>query len=117
MLLGVHCANLTWPGGPASLGTTLAGVARAADDGGVTTVTLMDHYFQMEQLGGPPRPMLEGYTSLGFLAGQTNDVELGLLVTGVTYRACWPRSSRPSTSSAVGGRCSASGQPGTTAST
>jgi F420-dependent oxidoreductase-like protein len=86
MLLGVHCANLTWPGGPAALGTTLAGVARAADDGGVTTLTMMDHYFQMERLGGPAEPMLEGYTSLGFLAAQTSRIELGLMVTGVTYR-------------------------------
>ncbi len=86
MKLGVHCANLTWPGGPPALGTTLAGVARAADEGGVTTLTMMDHYFQMEHLGGPAEPMLEGYTSLGFLAGQTNRLELGLLVTGVSYR-------------------------------
>jgi F420-dependent oxidoreductase-like protein len=85
-LLGVHCANLTWPGGAAALGTTLAGVARAADEGGFATLTMMDHYFQMEHLGGPPEPMLEGYTSLGFLAGQTSRIELGLLVTGVTYR-------------------------------
>jgi F420-dependent oxidoreductase-like protein len=40
----------------------------------------------MEDLGGPPQPMLEGYTSLGFLAARTSSVELGLLVTGVTYR-------------------------------
>lgn len=86
MKLAIHCANLTWPGGPSALGSTLAEVARTADQGGVTTLTLMDHYFQMEQLGGPPEPMLEGYTSLGFLAGQTTNVELGLLVTGVTYR-------------------------------
>jgi F420-dependent oxidoreductase-like protein len=86
MLLGVHCSNLTWPGGPETLGTTLAGVARAADAGGVATLTLMDHYFQMETLGGPPEPMLEGYTSLGFVAAQTSRIELGLLVTGVTYR-------------------------------
>ena len=86
MKLGVHCSNLSWPGGAAALGTTLAGVARAADEGGFTTLTMMDHYFQMEQLGGPPEPMLEGYTSLGFLAGQTSRLELGLLVTGVTYR-------------------------------
>jgi F420-dependent oxidoreductase-like protein len=86
MKLAIHCADLTWPGGPAALGSTLAEVARTADQGGVTTLTMMDHYFQMEQLGGPPQPMLEGYTSLGFLAGQTSDVELGLLVTGVTYR-------------------------------
>jgi F420-dependent oxidoreductase-like protein len=86
MKLAIHCANLTWPGGPAALGSTLAEVARTADQGGVTTLTMMDHYFQMETLGGPSQPMLEGYTSLGFLAGQTTDVELGLLVTGVTYR-------------------------------
>ena len=61
-------------------------MARVADEGGVTTLTMMDHWFQMEQLGGPPEPMLEGYTSLGFLAGQTSNLELGLLVTGVTYR-------------------------------
>jgi F420-dependent oxidoreductase-like protein len=86
MKLGVHCANLTWPGGPAKLGETLSGVARAADQGGVATVTVMDHYFQMEHLGGSAEPMLEGYTALGFLAGRTERVELGVLVTGVTYR-------------------------------
>jgi F420-dependent oxidoreductase-like protein len=86
MKLALHCSNLTWPGGPAALGGTLAEVARTADQGGITTLTMMDHWFQMEQLGGPPEPMLEGYTSLGFLAGQTSRIELGLLVSGVTYR-------------------------------
>src|SRR5829696_891816 len=86
MKLGVHCANLTWPGGPGAMATTLARVAEVADHGGVTTLTLMDHYFQMEHLGGSEEPMLEGYTSLGFLAGRTERIELGLLVTGITYR-------------------------------
>ena len=86
MKLAVHCANLSWPGGPEKLGSTLADVARTADQGGVSTLTMMDHWFQMETLGGPPEPMLEGYTSLGFLAGQTSNLDLGLLVTGVTYR-------------------------------
>jgi len=35
---------------------------------------------------GRPEPMLEGYTSLAFLAGQTQHLELGPLVSGVTYR-------------------------------
>ncbi len=70
MKLAVHCANLSYAGGPEALAATLAGVARAADEGGVTTLTMMDHWFQMEDLGGPAEPMLEGYTSLGFLAGQ-----------------------------------------------
>ena len=46
----------------------------------------MDHWFQMEHLGGPAEPMLEGYTTLGYLAGQTENVRLSLLVTGATYR-------------------------------
>ncbi len=86
MKLGIHCADLGWAGGPAALSRTLSDVARAADQGGVTTLTMMDHWFQMEHLGGAAAPMLEGYTSLGFLAARTERVELGLLVTGVTYR-------------------------------
>jgi F420-dependent oxidoreductase-like protein len=40
----------------------------------------------MENFGSATDPFLEGYTSLGFLAGQTTTIELTLLVTGVTYR-------------------------------
>ncbi len=86
MKLAIHCANLSYDGGPSALVPTLTGIAKAADQGGVTTLTMMDHWFQMENLGGPEQPMLEGYTSLGYLAAQTERLELGLLVTGVTYR-------------------------------
>jgi len=47
---------------------------------------MMDHWFQMEQFATAQDPMLEGYTSLGFVAGQTDQIMLSLLVTGVTYR-------------------------------
>jgi F420-dependent oxidoreductase-like protein len=86
MRLAVHFSSFTLPGGPAAIAPTLAATARAADEGGCAAFTLMDHYFQMETLGGAPDPMLEGYTALGFLAGQTERIQLGLLVTGVTYR-------------------------------
>ena len=86
MKLALHLFWLSWPGGTDALAPTLAGMARAADQGGFATVTMMDHYFQMESQGGPSEPMLEGYTGLGFLAGQTSQIELGLLVGGVTYR-------------------------------
>ena len=46
----------------------------------------MDHYFQIEVIGPAQEPMLEGYTTLGFLAAHTSRARLGLLVTGVTYR-------------------------------
>jgi F420-dependent oxidoreductase-like protein len=86
MELGIHFANFTLPGGPGSIGPVLSATARAAEESGCTTFTLMDHYFQMEEFADRREPMLEGYTSLGFLAGRTERIRLGLLVTGVTYR-------------------------------
>jgi F420-dependent oxidoreductase-like protein len=86
MKLAIHFPNFTLPGEPASLAGILAATAKAADDGGCETMTLMDHWFQMEQRAPATDPMLEGYTSLGFLAAQTKRLKLGLLVTGVTYR-------------------------------
>lgn len=86
MKLAIHFPNFTLPGAPGSLAKTLAATARAADEGGCSTLTLMDHWFQMESLATARDPMLEGYSSLGFVAGQTEHITLGLLVTGVTYR-------------------------------
>jgi F420-dependent oxidoreductase-like protein len=86
MKLAIHFPNFTFPGEPASLAGILSATAKAADEGGCETMTLMDHWFQMEQRAPATDPMLEGYTSLGFLAGQTKRLKLGLLVTGVTYR-------------------------------
>lgn len=86
MQLGIHFANFTLPGNPGTLSSTLAATAKAAEEGGCSTFTMMDHWFQMEQFATSNDPMLEGYTSLGFLAGQTRRMTLGLMVTGVTYR-------------------------------
>jgi F420-dependent oxidoreductase-like protein len=86
MELGIHFANFTLPGGPEALAPTLAATARAAEDVGCSTFTLMDHWFQMEEFATAQEPMLEGYTSLGFLAAHTEAMTLALLVTGVTYR-------------------------------
>jgi F420-dependent oxidoreductase-like protein len=85
MEFGVHFIDFL-PGDPAALGPTLADAAKAAEQGGATLFTLADHFFQMEGLGRAEDPFLEGFTSLGFLAGQTTTIELSLLVAGVTYR-------------------------------
>ncbi len=86
MRLGVHLVDFGVTGGPAALAGALAGVGRAADEAGIDVLSLMDHYFQLEFLGDVTAPMLEGYTTLGFLAAHTSAVELQLLMTGVTYR-------------------------------
>ncbi len=79
----------------------------------------MDHWFQMEHFAPATDPMLEGYSTLGFIAGQTERLRLGTLVTGVTYRnpAC---SSRPATTLDVlsqGRAMFGVAPPGTSAST
>ena len=86
MRLGVHLVLFDYPGGATAIGPTVAAFARAVEDTGIDNVSAMDHYFQMEQVGGPSHAMLEGYTTLGYLAGLTSRAELQLLVTGVTYR-------------------------------
>ena len=86
MELGIHFVNFNLGEGAMSLAPTLSATARAAEEAGCSTFSMMDHWFQMEQFATSQDPMLEGYTSLGFLAGQTQKMTLGLLVTGVTYR-------------------------------
>lgn len=86
MQLGIHFVNFNLPGAPATLASNLAETARIAEEGGATTFTVMDHWFQMEMMASATDPMLEGYTTLGFLAARTRHMRLGLLVTGVTYR-------------------------------
>jgi F420-dependent oxidoreductase-like protein len=86
MRMDVHYANFSHPDWQHTLLDRLTESARVADEGGVAMFTVMDHWFQMESLGGPPEPMLEGYTTLGYLAAVTSDVRLSLMVTGTTYR-------------------------------
>jgi F420-dependent oxidoreductase-like protein len=84
--LGIHLVNFELQGGTEAIGPTLARVGSAVEQAGIDNLSAMDHYFQMEMAGGPEKPMLEGYTTLGFLAAHTSSAELQLLVTGVTYR-------------------------------
>ncbi|MGV9805799.1 LLM class F420-dependent oxidoreductase [Micromonospora chersina] len=88
MRLGVHLVNFDVPGGAAAIGPTLARVGAAAEAAGVDNLSTMDHYLQIAGmgLGDADAPMLEGYTTLAFLAAHTTSVELQLLVSGVTYR-------------------------------
>jgi F420-dependent oxidoreductase-like protein len=86
MRLGLHYWNYSTPSDPARMAGTLAETARVAEQAGFSTFTVMDHYFQMEHAGSAAEPMLEAYTTLGYVAGLTERMTLGVLVTGVMYR-------------------------------
>ncbi len=88
MRVGVHLVNFDVPGGIAAIGSTMTQAGLAAEEAGLDNLSVMDHYFQMEGmgLGDASAPMLEAYTTLGFLASATSTLELQALVTGVTYR-------------------------------
>jgi F420-dependent oxidoreductase-like protein len=86
MRVGLQVPSFTWPGGPAAIAAKLAEIARTADDAGFYSLWVMDHFFQIHGVGPKEHDMLEGYTTLGYLAAVTRKVKLGTMATGVIYR-------------------------------
>ncbi len=86
MRIGLQVPDFSWPEGPEALAGTLREIAQLADQGGLASLWVMDHLFQIPLVGPAERDMLEGYGALHYLAGVTRRIRLGTLVTGVTYR-------------------------------
>lgn len=86
MHLDLHVSRFDWAGGPSGIGSGVADLAERAEALGVRTLSVMDHFFQMERMAPAEDPMLECYTALAFVAGRTRTLRLRTLVTGVTYR-------------------------------
>jgi F420-dependent oxidoreductase-like protein len=84
--LGLQIPNFSYGTGIAELYPTVIAQAQEADAAGFDSVFVMDHFYQLPGLGSPDQPMLEAYTALGGLATATENVSLGTLVTGNTYR-------------------------------
>ena len=86
MRVGLQVPNFTWPGGPKQIAAKLAEIAGAAERAGFYSLWVMDHFFQIRGVGPHENDMLEGYTTLGYLAALTARVKLGTMATGVIYR-------------------------------
>src|SRR6266496_4988422 len=92
MKIGLQVPNFTWSGGPKEIHSKLAEIAQTADEAGFSSLWVMDHFFQIGRpnnpggLGPAEDEMLESYSTLSYMAGFTQRVMLGTLVTGVVYR-------------------------------
>jgi F420-dependent oxidoreductase-like protein len=84
--LGLQVPSFSWPGGTPAIGPTLARIAETADAAGLDSLWVMDHFYQIRGVGRPEEPMLEGLTTLGFMAAHSKNATLGLMVGGVHYR-------------------------------
>ena len=65
----------------------LRGMAAAAEEAGLAGLALMDHLIQIPQVGRAWDPIPEPWVTLGALAASTSRLQLGTLVTPVTFRA------------------------------
>ncbi len=86
MELGLHLTNFTWPDGPAKIAQNLTRIAVAAEDAGLSSLSVMDHFWQIRGVGPAEDDMLEAYTALGYLAARTTRIELLAWVSAVVYR-------------------------------
>ena len=83
MKFGLEINEFTWPGGEGGMGHHLAEIGRRAEAAGFDSIWVWDHFIQLRRWEDP---LLEGWLTLAFLAAATEHIQLGTLVTGVTYR-------------------------------
>lgn len=76
----------SFPDDAGSIASFLTSIGHAADDAGLDTVWVADHLLQGDPSRSLASPMLEAYTTLGYLAASTHRANLGTLVSAVTYR-------------------------------
>jgi F420-dependent oxidoreductase-like protein len=85
MRTSITLTNFSWPKGN-DFAQELGEVLQFADRSGIDTVFVSDHLMQAEPGTQPTDPMLEAYTTLGFIAAHTERIRLGTMVTAATFR-------------------------------
>jgi len=84
MRIGLQIPDFEWPGSPQNIGSKLIEIAQTVDRAGFSSLWVMDHFFH-DDLDRPEGFMLEGYTTIAYLAAVTQKIKVGVLVTGNIY--------------------------------
>ena len=71
MKLGPQLNSFDWSEGPERIGRDLADIGRAAEEAGFDRIGVADHLWQHPIMGGPEANEPECYTTLAFLAANT----------------------------------------------
>ncbi len=86
MKLGLHISNFTYGVDAADFAPKLGEIVAGAEAAGFDRLSVMDHYFQIPNVGPAENEMFEAYGILGYIAARTSTIRLGVLTTGITYR-------------------------------
>jgi F420-dependent oxidoreductase-like protein len=86
MKLGLQLNSFDWSGGPERFGRNLAEIGGTTEAAGFDRIGVADHVWQHPIMGGPEANEPECYTTLAFLAANTQRVGLTAMVSGVHFR-------------------------------
>jgi F420-dependent oxidoreductase-like protein len=85
-MTGPQLNSFDWSGGPGRFGRNLADIGTIAEEAGFDRIGVADHVWQHPIMGGPEADEPECYSTLTFLAANTQRVKLTAMVSGVHFR-------------------------------
>lgn len=86
MRLGYHCASFQFPDGSGSAFESTMALARRMETAGFEWFSVMDHLWQLPFVGERDESFFDAYSILPAIARETDELEIGALVTCPHYR-------------------------------
>ena len=87
MKVGFQLPYFDWPGAPWTTASKLREIVATVEEAGFSSFWVMDHLFQLGgAFGEKDAPMPEAYATLSYVAGLTERIKLGVLVTNNVLR-------------------------------
>jgi hypothetical protein len=93
MEIGLHVSSFTWPGGTPALRDNLARIATTAEEQGFAKLSVMDHVWQIFNIGPPEQEMLEATRRSASWRDELNVLSYwrGSPPSSTATPACWSK--------------------------